>query len=64
MIIQNDNFYKTIHLNWCFCILPKFDYMGVNQRNKELMLDAIETSALTIVRGEWFIKNKHLNIKK
>jgi len=26
--------------------------MGVNQRNKELMLDAIETSALTIVRGE------------
>ena len=32
--------------------LPKFDYIGVTQINKEYMLDAIEASALQIVKGE------------
>ena len=32
--------------------LTKFDYIGVTRRNKEYMLDAIESSALRIVNGD------------
>ena len=32
--------------------LPKFDYIGVTQNNKSYMLDAIEASALKIVKDE------------
>jgi multimeric flavodoxin WrbA len=41
------------HLNKIdYSNLKKFDYIGVTQRNKEYMLDAIEASALKIVKGE------------
>ena len=32
--------------------MPKFDYIGVTQRNKSYMLDAIESGALKMVEGE------------
>ena len=41
------------HLNKLdYSNLKKFDYIGVTQRNKEYMLDAIEASALKIAKGE------------
>ena len=32
--------------------ITKFDYIGVTQRNKSYMLNAIEEGALKIVKGE------------
>ena len=32
--------------------VTKFDYIGVTQRNKDYMLDAIQSSALKIVKGK------------
>jgi len=41
------------HLNKTeYSNLKKFDYIGVTQRNKEYMLDAIEQCALKIVKSE------------
>lgn len=42
-----------LHLNnMDYVNMPKFDYIGVTQRNKEYMLDAIESSAFKMVKGE------------
>lgn len=41
------------HLNKLnYSNLIKIDYIGVNRRNKEYMLDTIEASAFKIVKGE------------
>ncbi len=41
------------HLNKLdYMYIAKFDYIGINLRNKEYMLDAIEAGALKIVNGE------------
>jgi len=41
------------HLNKIdYSNLKKFDYIGVTQRNKEYMLDAIEASAFKMAKGE------------
>jgi len=41
------------HLNKIdYSNLKKFDYIGVTQRNKEYMINAIEASALKIAKGE------------
>ena len=41
------------HLNKTeYSNLKKFDYIGVTQRNKEYMLDAIEASAFKMAKGE------------
>ena len=42
-----------LHLNKMdYTNMPKFDYIGVTQRNKSYMLDAIESGALKMVEGE------------
>lgn len=42
-----------LHLNnMDYTNLPKFDYIGVTQRNRDYMLDAIEAGALKMVKGE------------
>jgi multimeric flavodoxin WrbA len=42
-----------LHLNnMDYINMPKFDYIGVTQRNKEYMLDTIEASAFKMVKGE------------